>query len=91
MSNLTDGQVAAIAEAVVLAPMHGEVLSEFEAELIREVGERFRDFGRNAVITPAEQLAFGYAAKALRQAEARAAALDLALEQAGFRQRARAA
>lgn len=91
MSTLTDAQVASLAEAVVLAPIHGQVLSEFEAALILEICERFRDFGRAAVITPAEQLVFSDAARALRKAETRAAALDLALERAAFLQRTRAA
>jgi lysylphosphatidylglycerol synthetase-like protein (DUF2156 family) len=84
MSTLTDAQVAAIAEAVVLMLDHPEATSEFERELIVDIGRRFRDFGRNAVVTPAEWLAFSEARQGLRGAERRAAQLDIAFERAGF-------
>lgn len=69
MTPLTDRDVVEIAEAVVLAPLHPAAISAFEAELIGEIGRRFRDHGRDAVITPAERPVLADAARALRVAE----------------------
>lgn len=91
MSALTDRQVGTIAEAAVLISIQGGLLSDFERELVGEIAERFRRFHRNAVVTPAEWLAFSPAVDAMRQAEKRAADLAASLAQAAFLARTRAA
>ena len=74
MSRLTDEQVQTIARAGVLASRQGDLLSAFEAELIREIGKRFLAYGRNTVITPAEWIPFSEAVAAMWSAEIRSAA-----------------
>jgi len=91
MSRLTDPQVVTIAEAAVLMRQHETVLSEFERDLIAEISARFVEFGRASVITPAEWLPFSDAVAAMRAAQARAANLDRALNQAAFLAHTRAA
>lgn len=54
MGALTNLQVLTITRAVVLATAARDVLSDFEAELVREVALRFRTFGRWCAVTVAE-------------------------------------
>ena len=69
MSPLSHDQVVAICEAVVLAPVYPDKVSEFEGELIREIGHRFAQSGRNAVVTEAEWAALEPVAASLRTME----------------------
>ncbi len=70
---LTDRQIALLASAFVLAREHADVVSDFEADLVREVGHRFIRFGRSAPITEAERPVLQGAVEAMIQAaEARA-------------------
>lgn len=91
MSRLTDEQVQTIARAAVLAPLQGALLSDFEAQLIRDIGARFLVHGRCTVITPAEWIPFSDAVAAMWAAERRNADLDAMLARAAFLQRTRAA
>lgn len=79
MSRLTDEQVLTIARAGVLASRQGDLLSDFERELIREIGGRFVEHGRNTVITPAEWIPFSQAVSAMWAAERRNAQADMAM------------
>lgn len=54
MAGLTDNQVVTIIRAAVLGAVARDVLSDFEAELVREVAQRFRAFGRWCAVTVAE-------------------------------------
>lgn len=91
MSRLTDEQVQTIARAAVLAARQGELLSDFEAELIRDVCARFLEFGRATVITPAEWMPFSEATSAMWAAERRNADLAMMMDRAAFLARTRAA
>lgn len=91
VTQLTDRDLVEISEAVVLAPLHPAAISTFEAELIGEVGARFRDYGRDAVITAAERPVLADAARALRAAEVAAGERGEALRRTVFLARTRAA
>lgn len=91
MSRLTDEQVQTIARAGVLASRQGEMLSDFEQGLIREIGHRFLEHGRHTVITPAEWIPFSQAVSAMWAAEQRNAQQDMAMDRAAFLARTRAA
>jgi hypothetical protein len=91
MSRLTDNQVITIAHAAVLARQQAAVLSDFELELILEIGARFLQHGRQTVITPAEWLPFSDAVAAMAAAERRAADLDRSFSRAAVLANPRAA
>lgn len=91
MSRLTDEQVLTIARAGVLASRHGDLLSDFERELIREIGGRFVEHGRNTVITPAEWIPFSQAVSAMWATEQRNAQLEMAMNRTAILARAGAA
>ncbi|MDZ4370219.1 MAG: hypothetical protein U1C74_02200 [Phenylobacterium sp.] len=88
---LTDRQIVTISEGVALAGAHPDRVSEFELELIAEVGARFVRFGRDAVVTLAEWAALVPAVEGLVAAERRAGQLGLEIDRTASLARTRAA
>lgn len=74
MSVVTREEQAALGRLPGLFSRHGDVLSAFEADLVREAIERFRLRGAKMTLTSNERVIVGDATTAMEKARAKAEA-----------------